>query len=228
MIDRVFVPMLVVAAMAVSAHADPYRLTFTGQIDSFSDTRSAGSDLFAGTGLAEGLYTPQAGDTLSFAIDYDSDLAPDPDSPDAAIYSHLSWTMSLAGVTVQGGPAGNIYYYYDAGDQLQVMEIFGLFDPAPGLGGIAGIEFSEPSLVPSLIHGGLLPTDAAMFDGLSSTALFFFSNNGDFSVAASQFKVSVIPIPAPGPVCMVLVVGSFGTVHRRRAQTAAVARVTPA
>jgi hypothetical protein len=214
---RTLASSLLMGLAAWQTDAGTYRLTFSGGIDTFMDTRSPGSDLFSGTGLAVGAYTPALGDIFSFSIVYDSDTQPQPGSPDAAIYSGFSWSMSLASVQIAGGTSGSVYFYYDNPDQERILEIFGSFDPAPGLGGIAGIEFAVPTPLGGLINDGQLPASADVFDGIGSTDLFFYSSNGDFSVGASQHSVTVEQIPSPGPLCLCAGAASAVVMRRRRA-----------
>ena len=200
------------AGLASIAQADLYRVTMSGQVSSFSDTRTSGDDVFDGTAWDVDSYTPSVGDEWSYEVIYDTDIDPDDfnDQGDFqfSIYgAYFASSISLNGNAISGF---NSITNFIEGD----VEIFGGLQLGGGHFDVYAF-FTRQDGLDDLINGGMLPTSEAFFDGLGLNGLLI-TNEDNFEVVTGTgepFSVTVEQIPAPGTLAMV---GLGGLIFSRR------------
>lgn len=214
--------MIVVGSIAVataSSHADVYRMTMSGILDEVTDNRTSMNDPFDGTALDVDDFTASIGDTWSYEVIFDTDVMTSIVPGQNAIYDAVfESSITVAGRTVDMFYDSFLYYYISdvGGVDAQQMEIWGDIFQSGSVGVYS--SFYDFENIDTLINGGQVVDNAAMFDDLDSWNFGIFSNSGDdirWVAGDGPYQVTIEQIPAPG-VMGVLGFGGLLAARRRR------------
>lgn len=206
--------------LSASAHADLYQITFSGELDSVVDTRTAETDAFAGTDWGLDNYTAQVGDVWEYTVAYDTDwvggMGTDGDgSPFSINNFSTSSQVSLNGMELEMYHNTVVNFYYEDGLGQQLVEIFGNVDGISDAG-FTRMVFWRTDGIDELINDGLLFTDPSVFDELD-WAFQLGSGQGVFDLNSSgtqgSVDVTITQIPMPSTL---LVLGGAGLIAGRR------------
>tara|TARA_R110002072_G_scaffold42064_19_gene118487 strand:- start:72933 stop:73577 length:645 start_codon:yes stop_codon:yes gene_type:complete len=205
------VAIVTLIALSGAAHADLYRLTFAGMLDSVVDTRTIGNDPFAGTAWGLDQYAASVGDAWEFSITYDSDTPAQDATSDFAIYG-LSFpaSISLNGNTLDHDYSTQMYFVGDS------IEMFNEADGVQG-SGFTWIGFERNDGLTDLINNGQLFTDSSDLENTVWQGLNIgLGGDGLFDLRASNtsgVSITVEQIPTPSTL---LILGSTGLIAGRR------------